>query len=174
MGAFIVGSLVLPGLPVVLKGKKLDFTNFLAENEWGPFDERRLRQRLKEMRNSKLIKIYKVGNKYAVQITQKGRRKLIKYELEELSIPEPKEWDGKWRIATYDVPKEKNWARNTIRETLKRLGFLQLQKSVYLYPYPCSEAVEFLRELFGIGENVTLLTVGYLEDEDAYKEYFDI
>lgn len=175
IGAFVAGTLIFPGLPRILKGKDLEkLGNFLAEDEWDKFDERRLRQRLKEMRKRRLIKIYKAGDKYVVQITKKGRKKLLKYKLEELEIPTPKKWDGKWRIVTYDVPKGKNRARDAIRTTLKRLGFCQLQKSVYLYPYPCRNAIEFLREFYGIGEAVTLLTVGYLENEEAYKEYFDL
>lgn len=176
VGAFVAATLVMPGLPRILKGKDLDklFENFLAEEEWEEFDERRLRQRLKEMRKQKLIRIYKIDEKYAVQITNKGKKRLLKYKLEELTIPKPDRWDGRWRLVTYDVPKTKNNARDAIRKTLKKLGFLQLQKSVYLYPYPCEDAIDFLRELYGIGENVTLLTVGYLENEEVYKEYFSL
>lgn len=115
-----------------------------------------------------------MGDKFVVRTTNKGKRKFLKYKLEELKIQQPKNWDGKWRIVAYDVPKERKFARDALRKTLKRLGFLRLQKSAYLYPYPCNDAIEFLRELYGIGENVTLLTVGYLENEEAYRDYFDI
>lgn len=176
LGAFVAGSLVAPGLPRVLSKpiKYEDIANFFGEDEWEEFDERRLRQRLKELRKRRYIKIILTGDKYFVQITLKGRRKLLQYNLADLSIPTPEKWDSRWRIVTYDVPKGKDAAREAIRTTLKRLNFHQLQKSVYLYPYPCDEVVTFLRELYDIGENVKILTVGQLEDEEAYKEYFDL
>lgn len=176
-GAFIAGSLVFPGLPKILLGRRLEslgLDNFLNEDEWESFDEARLRQKLRALHNQKVIKIFMVGDKMAVQITKKGRRRLLKYKFEDLKIPKPNNWDKKWRIVAYDIPKEKKGARDAIRSTLKELGFLELQKSVYLFPYPCHEMIEFLREIYGVGEHVTYLTIGYLEEEDAYKRYFDL
>ena len=174
IGAFIAGSLIMPGLPILLRGYRFEKQEYPEEEEWEQFDQRRLRRRLLEMRKKKLIRIYRIGERYAVQITEKGRKRLLQYKISDLTIPTPSSWDKKWRIVSYDVPKGKNRARDAMRDTLKRLGFLQLQKSVYLFPYPCNEAIDFIRELYGIGENVTLLTIGYLENEDAYKEYFHL
>ena len=176
-GAFIAGSLVFPGLPKILLGKRLNRFNldeFLEEDEWEPFDEARLRQKLRVLHKQKVIKIYMVEDKLAVQITKKGNKRLLKYKFEDLKIPKPNKWDEKWRIVAYDIPKELKGARDAIRITLKELGFLELQKSVYLYPYPCKGMIEFLREVYGVGEHVTYLTIGYLEEAEAYKKYFDL
>lgn len=174
IGVFILGTFLFPQLPRLLKGRNLNFEDFFSENEWEKFDKPRLKQKLKILHKQKAIKIYKVGEKFVVQITKKGKRRLLKYKLDDLEIPKPVKWDGKWRIVAYDIPKEKNSARDALRLTLKKLGFFELQKSVYLYPYPCSDAIEFVRELYDIGEHVTLLTIGYLEDEVVYKKYFDL
>jgi len=176
VGVFIAGTLVFPGLPKLIKPRNLEkfVDDFLAEEELEKFDEPRLKQKLKRLHMQRMVRVYQAGDKFIVQITKKGQRKLLKYKLDELEIPKPEKWDGKWRIVSYDVPVEKNFARNALRRTLKRLEFLELQKSVYLYPYPCSDAIEFIREIYGIGDNVTLLTVGYLEDEEVYKEHFKL
>ncbi|MAG60046.1 hypothetical protein CMO96_04635 [Candidatus Woesebacteria bacterium] len=174
IGAFIAGSLILPGLPRLLRGRALNYDDFFPAKKWDDFDGSRLRQRLKELHKQKVVRIYQTGDKFVVQITKKGRKRLLKYKLNNLKIPEPKKWDGKWRIVAYDIPKEKNSARDALRATLKRFNFLELQKSVYLYPYPCADMVEFIRELYGVGEHVTFLTVGNLEDENAYKEHFKL
>lgn len=173
-GAFIAGSLVLPGLPRILRGRPLNYEDFFGEDEWEEFDQRRLRQKLKEMHKAKLVRVYQIGDEYVVRITKKGKQQLLRYNLDELVIDKPERWDGKWRIVAYDIPKASSRARDALRTTLKRLGFLQLQKSVYLYPYPCGEAVEFIRQLYNVGEHVVLLTVGYLESEEAYRQYFKI
>lgn len=174
IGAILAGSFVFPQLPRLLKGRNWRYEDFLPETTWEEFDQRRLRQRLKELHKRKDIRIYRVQDRFVVKITSKGKKKFLKYKLEELTIPKPDKWDARWRIVAYDVPQEKKAAREALRTTLKRLNFLELQKSVYLYPYPCSDAIEFLREIYGIGENVTLLTVGYLENEEVYKEYFEL
>lgn len=174
IGAFILGTLVFPQLPRLMKGRSFDLDDFLPEDKWEEFDEARLRQRLKELHRQKVIRIYEVENRYVVQITKKGSRKLLRHKLDDLEIPKPALWDGRWRIVAYDIPKEKKSASNAIQQTLKGLGLLRLQKSVYIYPYPCSDVVEFLREIYDIGEHVTFLTVGYLENEEVYKEYFGL
>lgn len=74
----------------------------------------------------------------------------------------------------YDIPTENNGARDMIRNILKSLNFLQIQKSVYLYPYDCEEIIEYIRQIYKISENVSLLIAGSLEEEEAYKEYFDL
>lgn len=174
VGAFIAGTLVFPGLPRIINHKAFDLDKFLDDLEWRPFDQYRLREKLKVLHKQKMVRIYEKDGKYVVQLTKKGRRKLIQYKLEEIEIPKQEKWDGRWRIVTYDIPKEKKSARDALRKTIKNLGFYELQKSVYLFPYPCTEAIEFIRELYQVGENVTLLTVGYLENEELFKEYFDL
>lgn len=174
IGAFIAGSLIFPNLPKLLGGKRINIESLLFEDEWEGFNEARLRQRLKELHKQKVVRIYEHEGKHIVQITKKGRRRLLQYKLEELEIPKQSSWDNRWRIVAYDIPKEKKRARDALRTTLKRLGFFELQESVYLYPYPCSDAVEFIREIYDVGEHVTLLTVGYLENEEPYKKYFEL
>lgn len=174
VGAFIGASLVAPGLPRIFKGRKIDWESLLAPDEWEKFDGRRLRENLKRMRKKKLVKILLHNNQLGVQITEKGRKRLIKYQLNEVSIQAQDKWDGMWRIVAYDISRDKNAAREAIRKTLKKLDFYQLQRSVYLYPYPCQDAIDYLRELYDVGDNITLLTVGNLEGEGAYKEYFEL
>lgn len=174
VGAFIAGSLILPGLPKAFNIKKSDWEKFLLEDEWFNFDERRLKQKLKNLQKQKVVKIYEIEGKTVVKITKKGKTRLLKYNLDELKIEKPQIWDRKWRIIAYDIPIGKKNASNALRHALKQLGIYQLQKSVYLYPYPCGDIIEFLREIYGIGENVTYITVGFLENEEAYKQHFQL
>jgi CRISPR-associated endonuclease Cas2 len=74
----------------------------------------------------------------------------------------------------YDISKYKNNQRNNFRRILKQVHFFRLQKSVYLSPYSCSEQIEFLREYFGVGEDVQIITADKLENESVYKQYFGL
>lgn len=55
-----------------------------------------------------------------------------------------------------------------------KLKMLRLQKSVYLYPYPCHDELEFLRQYFDVGEAVLYLTVRFVESEEVYRQYFGL
>jgi DNA-binding transcriptional regulator PaaX len=174
VGAFIAGSLIFPGLPRVIKAENINLDSFLDDSKWEPFNKYRLREKLKILHKQKMVKIFQQGDRFVIQLSEKGKQKITRYKLSELNITKQEKWDMRWRIVAYDIPKEKKHARDTLRKTLKNLGFFELQKSVYLYPYPCSDVIEFIRELYDVGEHVTLLTVGFLENEKAYKEYFNI
>lgn len=140
---------------------------------WKYFNSAYLRRTIKRLQKQKIVTIEEKDGQQIVQITKKGERKILKYALSELELSH-KKWDGKWRIVIYDIPLKYKHLREIIRETLKRLGFWQLQKSVYLTPFPCEEEIEFLREYYGLGENIKILTVGKLENEEVYRDYFGI
>src|SRR3989338_3094929 len=85
-GAFIAGSLILPGLPKILYGRRLedfDVDSFLGEDEWEPFDERRLRRRIKELQGKKMVQVYQTTEGFFVKVTKKGKQKLLKYRLDD-------------------------------------------------------------------------------------------
>ena len=109
-----------------------------------------------------------------IAITERGKRKILKYALDTLTIQKPLVWDRKWRIVMYDIPKKRESIQTYIRFLLKRMKFLQIQKSVYLTPYPCENEIEFIRSYLGVAENTKLLTVGMLEHQETYREYFGL
>jgi hypothetical protein len=44
-------------------------------------------------------------------------------------------WDGKWRLIVFDVPESKRAIRDYFRSLLKRLGFAEFQRSMWLSPH---------------------------------------
>lgn len=171
-GSFLAASVLMPGLPLLAK-PFWDKKREEEANAWKKFNKWRLRQVLKRLYDQKLVEIYETGEGYTVKVTEKGRRRLLKYNLDDLILTD-KKWDKKWRIIIYDVDESKKTLRNVFQKMLRKLEFLQLQKSVYLTPYPCENEVEYLRQIYGIGREVVLLTITGLENEQAYKEYFGL
>ena len=35
------------------------------------------------------------------------QKKLVEYNIDDMEIKKPKKWDGKWRIISFDIPKNK-------------------------------------------------------------------
>lgn len=171
-GAFLGASLIMPGLPVVLK-PFLDEKRKKEENEWKKFNTWRLKQVLKRMHDQKLVEIAENRDGYIVKISENGKKKLLRYNLDEMKLDD-KKWDRKWRIVVYDIVTGKRAEREFFRKTLKQLKFLRLQKSIYLTPYKCQNEIEYVRQVCNIGNEVLVLTVSGIENEKAYREYFGL
>ena len=166
-GAFLAVSLVMPGLPIVVK-PYLDHKRKNEEKEWEKFNLFRLRQVIKRLEKQKDIEI--IGD--SVKITKKGRKKLLRFDLEQMKLK--RKTDGKWRLIIYDISNLRKPQRELLREMLKKLQFLSLQESVYLTPFICEEEIEYLRQIFGIDREVQVLKVTGIEYEEQYKKYFGI
>ncbi|MBU1327033.1 hypothetical protein KKB64_01930 [Patescibacteria group bacterium] len=141
---------------------------------WKRYNPCYLRRAVKRLQTQKLVAIGEENGEQIVKLTEGGRRRILRYALDELSITKPKKWDGLWRLITYDIIEGKHNWRDTFRNTLKSMGFLRLQHSVWLYPYPCEAQVTFLREYFGVGNEVLYIVAKNLEKDLPYKEYFGL
>lgn len=163
----LAASILLPGLPKAL-------TPFLRKQHkhWGHFNKRRLKAQLKRLQKIGVIEEVDEQNQLTFRLTDKGRTKLFKYHLEELSLE--KSWDKKWRLVAYDIPKGKKSQSEAFRRLLKKMSFYQLQKSLWLTPYECHNEIELLKSLYHLENHVTILTVTGLEGEPAYKSYFGL
>lgn len=107
-------------------------------------------------------------------LTERGKRWILKYALENLNIATPKSWDGKWRLILYDVARQKASLRNIFRATLRRLGFLNVQESAWLFPYPCEKEVNFLRQYCGMGDEVIYIICHKIERDESYRTHFGL
>ncbi|MBI2613152.1 MAG: hypothetical protein HYW62_00020 [Candidatus Levybacteria bacterium] len=171
-GTFLAASIIMPGLPMALK-PFLDEQRKREKNEWKKFNTWRLKQVLKRLHDQKLIEIAEINDGHIVKISDKGKKKILKFNIEDIELDQ-RNWDGKWRIIIYDIYTGKKQERELFRKTLKRLKFLKLQKSVYLTPFKCHDEIEYLRQVCNIGNEVLILTVSRIENEPVYKEYFGI
>jgi len=176
-GVLLSSLFVFPGAALGIKaiydvyeeiGKRRD------AREWDRFNLAKLRYILQRLRRQKIIETTQEGKYSVVRLTEKGKLRVLKYKLEEMSISKPKHWDGKWRLIIYDIKKFKRRAQGAFRRMLKKLNMLPLQKSVYLTPYPCDSEVEFLREYFDVGEGVLYIVAERIENEEVYKRYFGL
>lgn len=107
-------------------------------------------------------------------LTPKGRKVLQRWELQNYKLPQPRRWDGKWRVLMFDIPERRKAKRVQIRQTLSRIGFARLQDSVWLYPHDCEEFVALLKADFNIGKDLLYLTVERLEYDLPWRRYFEL
>lgn len=139
---------------------------------WREIDRQKFSQLLYQLKKQKLIEIYEGQKGKFMQLTNKGRKKLKPYVLEKLKIKSPSHWDGKWHLVIFDIPIDKNQARDVLRQTLERLGFLNLQKSVYVYPFNCFSEINFLRSLYEVESYVNYIIADHIEEEKKFLQIF--
>lgn len=175
-GTLLAASLVMPGLSEGLKYFIHDDLRWSEKDkkEWKKYNHAYLAKTIKRLERQKLVEIEEEGNLQMVKITNRGRKRVLKYALEELEIKRPKMWNGKWYFVTYDIPKGKTWERNIFRDYLKKLEFYRFHESLYIHAYPCEDEIEFLREYLGLGKHVKLLVVNKIENDKPFREYFGI
>lgn len=150
-GAFTIAA-VAPGIFVAFdKSKK--YKKFFKRKEI------KLKNWLCNNKNRSSLVFTKVDeNTYNVSLTENGKQKLLKAEAYRLRLKKERKWDGKWRIVIFDVPQKHSALRDIFRQRLKIIGMYQLQKSVFIYPYPCQEEIEFISYFYNASGYVHFIT----------------
>lgn len=175
LGAGTVLSLSLISPTALILAKPfLDEKRRRDSDAWKQYNSRYLKKTIARLRKEKYVSIEERDGEEVVVLTKYGKQRILKYSLDSLTIEKPKSWDGRWRLVIYDVPKQKKHLRDLFRETLKNLGFYQLQESVWLHPYPCEPQITFLREYYGVGNEVVYVVATTLEDDSPYRTYFGL
>ena len=111
------------------------------------------------------------GKKY-LTITEKGRRQLNILEARDFNLQKPRRWDRKWRVIIFDIGEKQRRIRDQLRITLNKIGFVKLQKSVWVYPYDCEDFMMLLKANFELGRNLLYLVVDEIENDKWLKKIF--
>src|SRR4030043_1232532 len=93
---------------------------------------------------NKMIDVEYRGRQMYVSLSKEGKKIAGKYHIDDLQIPKPKRWDGRWRILIFDIPDKNKIKREALRGKLKELGLYRLQKSVWVCPYNFQREISFL------------------------------
>ncbi len=159
LGGAVATMFVLPGMSIAYK-----WVDDLHKNH-----KRKLRYSLKRLLECGYVREDEL-DKFV--ITPKGILKLNEYRIEDLTIPKLQKWDNMWRIVSFDIPESKKIARMALNKKLKALGFLTLQKSVFVYPHPCEKEFTQIGEFFGVKDHIVFIKANKISNEAELKEKF--
>lgn len=112
-----------------------------------------------------------VGGRW--HLSKKGHVHIERVLMRDYRVPEPIRWDGKWRMLIFDISERRRRLRSRLRTLLQGAGFVRLQDSVWVYPYPCDEFVVLTRAHLasGVGE-LRSVVVEALEADQKLREHF--
>ena len=112
------------------------------------------------------------GNK--LRLTHQGEAALRQYRIRNFELPKPKKWDGKWRVLIFDIPEYRGALRDKVRYTLRLIGFVRLQNSVWVYPYDCEELIVLLKSDFRLGGDMLYMIVESIEQDRNLRREFNL
>ena len=130
----------------------------------------RVREAAKRLETGGLVKR---DHKGQFALTRKGERRAALLEsLQNIHVMKSHDWDEKWRIVIFDVWERRRDIRRRLRTLLGKAGFVRLQDSVWVYPYPCEEFVAFIRADLRLGSGMLYIIADEIENDKYLKEYF--
>ncbi|MBI3273752.1 MAG: hypothetical protein HYZ69_01270 [Candidatus Colwellbacteria bacterium] len=139
------------------------------------FDKKRVQERVYYFKRRGYIETSKnKDDTLEIKLTELGEEQVIKRVLGDFKVLPQGQWDGIWRIVIFDVPEENRWARDGIRQSLQRMGFYQLQKSTFVFPYPCKEEVEFLGRLYDRSNYTRFIETKVISYDGDLRDYFSL
>ncbi len=144
-----------------------------------PFIKNKKKYDLKHYLNKKINKLINDGflrieiksSKQVVLLTDKGNRQLLYYKTTD---KKRQKWDGKWRVVVFDVWENLRSKRNMLRNEIRDFGFIQLQHSVWIYPYECADFIELLKADLSFGKNIRYMVVESLDYDEKLRKNFGL
>lgn len=139
------------------------------------YSNKRIYNAFYQLRKEGCIKIERKNHQVLISLTEKGKKKAGRFQIDSLKINKPKKWDGKWRIVIFDIVQLESLKRNAFRRKLQELGFRPLQKSVWIHPFQCQDEIKLLRDFFGLTrKDIQLITAESIEDDAYLKKTFKL
>ena len=142
--------------------------------EWRKINQQNLRNAIRSLYQSKLVTVTenKDGTTTLI-LSDQGRHAALTYDIENIKLKKTSRWDGKWRLVLSDIPERIKKKREMFRFHLKKLGFRELQKSAYLYPFDCRKEIDFIVEFYALRRYVRFLVVDSVDNDlDLRNRFF--
>lgn len=126
-------------------------------------DNKKLSDNIRSLEKRGYININRNSN--SVVLTNKGKIKLIEND-KNVKV------DGKTRMLSFDIPESIRKKRDQFRYSIKRIGYKQVQKSLWASPFARADQVDIVIKELGLGKYVVYLLVEKTDIEDYLKRLF--
>ena len=107
-------------------------------------------------------------------LSENGKQKALRFNIDKLEIKKPVKWDGKWRIVMFDIPEKLRRLRDSLRIHFREICLIELQKSVFVYPYPCSKEIEFIVEFYNARRHVRFVLADKIDNQLHLMKKFNL
>lgn len=118
-------------------------------------------QLIYRLKKNGYIKIKNLEQNKGVILTKKGAEKILKAKFK--ARDNKKRPDKKWQMIIFDIPEEKKYSRDLLREKLIFLKYKMLQKSIWVCPYDIQKETEFILRKYSLDSYVKIFLIEEIE-----------
>ncbi len=108
-----------------------------------------------------------------ISLSEKGKLRALNHAFRRFDAKQ-EEWDGKWRMVSFDIPVRCTKGRKALVYRLKSGGFYELQNSLFIYPYDCEREIRGLVNLFKIEKYIVFGLLESLDNQDLLVRHFKL
>ena len=143
--------------------------------EWRKENRQAIERAINSLYTSHLVKEknHKDGTTTLI-LSGNGKQRALRFNIDKMEIKRPTQWDKKWRVVMFDVPEKLKRLRDSLRLHFKEIGLIELQKSVFVYPYPCSREIEFILEFYNARKHVRFVLAEKIDNQLHLMKKFDL
>ena len=138
------------------------------------FPKRSTHQCLERLKKRGLIRVARGRHGWRAELTEKGKKEWLKYQLQGKLLPVKKRWDKKWRLLIFDIEEQKKSIRDAVRNSIRFFGFYRLQDSVWVTPYDCEEILELLRTAYHVRYDALYIVAESIANDQELRRHFDL
>lgn len=160
VGIFILEMLI--NIPLGLAHAFLDPKSLHERIELDGFSVDRYGDRIKDLEKRGYIKI----TSDSIEITKKGK-------IHHLEKSNNQTTDGKWRILSWDIPESMSLQRNQFRRSIKRIGYRQVQKSLWACPFIKADEVDLIIDEYDVRKYVAYFVVEKTDIQEHLLKLFE-
>ena len=128
---------------------------------------------LNKIIEDRLVELKEERGQTILKISKRGKVKLVEFNIDTIEIRE-KKLDGLWRFVIYDIPEKYKEARAVLRDKLREIGFVKIQKSVWVCPYECQDEINFITSVYGVEQYVNYIVAQRTDHDEYLKKKFNI
>lgn len=155
---------IIARIPEALVGSFIDqreISNHFSGSQ--EFLADRLVDHLRNLKQRGYIEIEKTDARTSVRLTTKGR-------IKNLENPNNTESDGRFRIISYDIPEYLRFKRQQLCRSIRRIGYRQLQKSLWVCKYNKADEIDFVLDELDVRSYVAYFVIDISNVSDHIKK----
>jgi len=132
---------ILDLLMTVQGQRQLSYFGYDLEEMHEEINWQKKREALRRLHRQKLLECREVEGKFQIALTKKGAQEALRLKIMNAYVLE----DGTNCIVVFDIPERLRKVRIELGNFLDSVGFIRIQRSVWISPY---EAADLLAQLF--------------------------
>ncbi len=122
-----------------------------------------------EIKRQALVDVSVDSGEIHISLTPAGAHRLIKYQADSLVVKAQTNWDGRWRMVSFDIPKGKSAEKVYLYRRLRELGFFMMQKSLWVHPYPCHNVLRQITDYINLTRYMTFMEISQLDQQSSSR-----